>query len=158
MGGYCYLQWVNTVSGNSGTAAVGRVYTSEVGDQFIRYHTLANFADQLNDPGYDVSGAGLFQNGWSNFGSGFHGVAFYKNKQGMVFIRGFCKGGSAGAGTVLFNMPAGYRPTAAVAFTCMCAGEVVQRVHVESNGNVTLGSTCPNVGWLNLSGINFSLY
>jgi hypothetical protein len=39
------LGWINTVSGDSGGAAITRVYASS--DQYIRFYTLANFAAQI---------------------------------------------------------------------------------------------------------------
>jgi hypothetical protein len=43
--GYTYLGWLNTVSGDAGTAAITRVYASS--DQFLRYYTLPNFTTQI---------------------------------------------------------------------------------------------------------------
>jgi hypothetical protein len=54
--GYVNFGWINTVSGDNGTAAISRVYASN--DAYIRYYTLAHFASQAaNSIGHDASWA-----------------------------------------------------------------------------------------------------
>ena len=45
--GYIYTGWINTTSGDQGAATIGRVYTSNTSDSFLRYHTPLNFANQI---------------------------------------------------------------------------------------------------------------
>ena len=47
--GYLNTGWVNTTSGDAGTTTISRVYASN--DGFIRYYTLAHFADQVLSQG-----------------------------------------------------------------------------------------------------------
>jgi hypothetical protein len=55
--GYIQAGWINTVSGDNGTAAIDRVYASN--DGYIRYYTPTNFRTVLDVPtrtGGDASG------------------------------------------------------------------------------------------------------
>lgn len=49
-------------------------------------------------------------NNWVNFGGGYDTVGYMKDTMGFVHIRGFIKSGTATAGTLLFTLPAGFRP------------------------------------------------
>lgn len=52
--------------------------------------------------------APTFQNGWVNYGGGNATAAYYKDKQGTVWIKGIVKDGSLNA--AIFTLPSGYRP------------------------------------------------
>jgi hypothetical protein len=56
-----------------------------------------------------------FQNGWGNVppGAGEVTVGFYKDPFGVVHLKGFIVGG--GTAQVMFTLPAGYRPSRALA-------------------------------------------
>lgn len=54
----------------------------------------------------------VFQNGWTNLGSGFSNVQYRKEPDGTIRLRGYGKAGTKTNGTVLFQLPAGYRPPA----------------------------------------------
>lgn len=89
------------------------------------------------------------QNGWVDFGLGYQTPRYIKNPAGAVYIEGMVKGGSIAVGTVLFNLPVGYRP----ANTCRVAaldnvGPV--GLNLEPNGNVTCQSLSDNQ-WLSIS-------
>lgn len=50
-------------------------------------------------------------NGWTNYNTSTWDVTGYmKDSLGFVHIRGFLKGGTTNAGTIVFQLPAGYRP------------------------------------------------
>lgn len=49
-------------------------------------------------------------NSWVNFGSGYETAGYMKDSLGFVHIKGFIKNGTTVLGTVIFNLPAGYRP------------------------------------------------
>jgi hypothetical protein len=61
-----------------------------------------------------------FKNGWGNLGSPHETVAFFKDREGIVHLKGTASGGSNS--TVIFYLPAGYRPAngVALAFTVNC--------------------------------------
>lgn len=55
-----------------------------------------------------AAGQPAFANGWTNFGGSNPGVAFYKDPAGIVRVRGLIKSG--GIPSMVFQLPAGYRP------------------------------------------------
>lgn len=89
-------------------------------------------------------------NSWANFGSGFQNAGYYKDKQGVVHLRGLVKSGTIPG--VIFNLPVGYRPTAQLIFGTV-SNNAIGRVDVTAGGAVTaqVGS---NV-WISLEGMSF---
>ena len=63
---------------------------------------------KASEPWHEVGAAGEpdFQNTYANSGSGFETAAFYKDREGVVHLKGFV----TGTGTTIFHLPAGYRP------------------------------------------------
>jgi hypothetical protein len=53
--GYLFTGWINTVSGDNGATAIGRVYASH--DGYLRYYTLANFTAQVAANGGSWNGS-----------------------------------------------------------------------------------------------------
>lgn len=51
--GYIQAGWINTTSGDMGTAAINRIYCSN--DNYIRYKTPANFFSSLTNSGDNIS-------------------------------------------------------------------------------------------------------
>jgi hypothetical protein len=87
----------------------------------------AGAADTANslappEPWHEVGAPGEpeFLNGWKDVGAGEETVAFYKDHEGVVHLRGFANGGS---GTV-FQLPPGDRPTSGrfLEFPMVCYG------------------------------------
>ena len=82
-------------------------------------------------------------NGWSNFGSGYTTAQYYKDKEGVIHVKGVVVGGSG----VIFNLPAGYRPNdiRIMAGQSDDAGQGTSvRIDVKPNGDVTLANTLSN--------------
>jgi hypothetical protein len=97
----------------------------------------------------------VFQNGWINYGLGFADAKYYKDKEGVVHIRGLIKSGTFTPNTVLFTLPVGYRPSTSggLIFTVDNAASI-GRVDVQANGNVVVVTATTNA-FLNLTGISF---
>jgi hypothetical protein len=89
----------------------------------------------------------------------------YRNKDGVVYLEGSIKGGTAqtnGLTYQLFRLPEGFRPSRKCSYTIVRAGNttgttatstVVGRVDIDANGYV-FGANYSNI-WSNLSGISF---
>lgn len=97
------------------------------------------------------------ENSWVNFG--FNGtnrhsiVGYWKDKYGIVHIKGVLKSGSSATAT-MFTLPAGYRPSMRMIFPTLANTSTTTRVDVQSNGVVSApvgGSTT----WTSLDGICF---
>lgn len=98
--------------------------------------------------------AATLQNGWVNYGGGYESACFWKDKNNnVVHISGFIKSGSTDAETVLFTLPAGYRPRAnekvvTVSLNAFCV------LDIYSSGNVVVKYGA-NSGWISLCNISF---
>jgi hypothetical protein len=112
---------------------------------------------EINAPGQPG-----FQDGWTNLGGAFSTAAFYRDRAGVVHLKGVVQPGTYG-GTV-FVLPAGYRPprTAIVAVSSVdgAAGFVLARVDIRAaTGAASLdGRVEPFTGgsvYLSLDGISF---
>ena len=72
--------------------------------------------DTDTDGWREIGGSGepSFENGWINYGGGFNTCAFRKDSQGFVHLKGMTKSGTDDS--VIFTLPAGYRPAATELF------------------------------------------
>lgn len=75
------------------------------------------------------------QNSWVNYGTNYPTLQYTKASDGVVTVRGLVKSGTATSGTVIANLPAGYRPSAATIFT-NTSNEDYGRVDVNANGDI----------------------
>lgn len=92
------------------------------------------------------------QNGWANYQSGYNDAAFYKDRQGVVHLRGLVRSGAVGDTTV-FTLPPGYRPPNRELRCVQTNNNSVGRVDISADGRVIPLSA--NAGWLSLDGISF---
>ncbi|MEP6795190.1 MAG: hypothetical protein ABJB16_12745 [Saprospiraceae bacterium] len=93
-------------------------------------------------------------NGFTNYLNGYSTAAYYKDKMGIVHLRGMVQLATNQSGLAIFTLPAGYRPVASgqLVFPSQ-ASSGLARIDVLTSGNVTVmgGST----GWISLDGITF---
>lgn len=75
----------------------------------------------------------VLSNSWVAFGSGYEPVAYHKDKQGRVWLRGTIKSGTNG---VIFQLPVGYRP----GWNAQRVGANCQ-IFIGTDGNVTVTAT-----------------
>lgn len=93
----------------------------------------------LYDVGYSESGylhnngwnSVIFQNGWSNFSG--HAACQYRMEGGAVWVK--CAAQSGRVGSVMFNLPPGYRPTEKF-YVPTYEGGAAKFVSVDASGNV----------------------
>jgi hypothetical protein len=104
-----------------------------------------------------------FQDGWSNYGSGWVPARYRKLATGVVVVQGFVVRGAGqpGGGSPIFNLPAGYRPRRIVGFGMYGNGgdgyQKVTRIDVQNDGQIVYGGEGANAiyGYLSLCGIAF---
>ena len=58
------------------------------------------------------------QNGWVDYSAAYEQTAYMKDSLGFVHVRGCMKNGTTTLGTLLFTLPAGYRPARAAYLPC----------------------------------------
>lgn len=97
-----------------------------------------------------------FQNGWANYGAFL--PMQYKKIGDFVHLRGLIDPGTLTNGTVLFNLPVGYRPQYTHTFPVLSAIREVFRVDVDAIGDVKLfGAESYTPVWISLAGLAISL-
>lgn len=95
----------------------------------------------------------ILKNSWVNYGDNYESASYWIDKCGVVHIAGIIKSGATAAETVIFNLPAGYRPRLSEKFFAVSL-DTICVIDVYSSGDVVIKSGA-NSGWLSLSGINF---
>lgn len=102
--------------------------------------------------------------GWSfkplNTDDDFNRPGFRKDRSGVVHLRGTLGNGpipssANGFDSIMFNLPAGYRPGALTVIHAMTSGDAIRRLDIEPGGNVNLRSAYSS--WVSLDGVSFAL-
>lgn len=92
---------------------------------------------QPEDTGWANS---TLQHSWVNYG-GVYGVARYRRINGVVHSVGLIKNGTSATGTVLFNLPAGFRPdhnTTVLVVNAVSGTTGGARLEIDTGGDVAL--------------------
>lgn len=94
----------------------------------------------------------VLQNNWTDYNNTYATAAYTKTSAGVVVLKGLIKSGTATSGTVIFNLPVGYRPATDIIFQNI-TNTAPGRVDISSSGNVRfeVGSNA----WYSLDGISF---
>jgi hypothetical protein len=94
-------------------------------------------------------------NGWVNYGAPYDNAGYRKEPAGLVRLRGVIKNGTIANGTVLFNLPVGYRPSAQRSIPSYQGGaDDAIRLEVATNGDVSATGLANNFNLL-LDGVVF---
>jgi hypothetical protein len=94
------------------------------------------------------------QNGWANYGGAYTPAGYWKDKNGIVHLTGLIQGGTTTSSTILFTLPAGYRPYGTELFVQHSdSADRDVRVDVLADGNVKIAETAGS--WVSLAGISF---
>jgi|GEM_PF-4510179 len=91
-------------------------------------------------------------NNWTNT-AGYTQAAYWIDDEGTVHIEGVLTGGAGSAGAVIFNLPAGFRPTVSGDFVTVGNGNTLGAVRIYLNGDVQQVSG--GTALFSLNGINF---
>ena len=98
--------------------------------------------------------APTFLNGWLNYGFEFNPAGYYRDRQGMVHLRGLVKRNvPAVSGQTIFTLPSGYQPPFKELRVVMTNPNVAGRCDIDANGNVII--VTGDAGWFSLDGISF---
>ena len=91
-------------------------------------------------------------NSFTNLGSLYSTVRYYKDELGIVHLLGTLSAPVSNIGSLIFNLPVGYRP----ASTLLCnATGTIERIDIDASGNVRNGDAITVSGYLSLTGITF---
>jgi hypothetical protein len=94
-------------------------------------------------------------NSWVDFGNPYGPTAYRKDLNGVVHLRGVIKDGTTTGGTVVFTLPAGFRPGANLEeiFVATTNPQNSAEVVVEADGDVAIYGA--SATYISLSGITF---
>ncbi|MFZ2836680.1 MAG: hypothetical protein WAZ21_05185 [Candidatus Saccharimonadales bacterium] len=118
----------------------------------------SNGYHSINTMYYPASYGGWINLGLQNSWVGYDGGAFFatpqytKSSDNIVRLKGIIKNGNTAAGTVVANLPAGYRPKDRILSTSVCA-DAYCRVDILPNGNVELYAS--SATWTTLDSVIF---
>lgn len=87
-----------------------------------------------------ASGEPAFQNSWANEGTAGNETAAYKRNEDKLIMKGLIDSGTITDGTVIFTLPAGYRPRSKVSVPCILGGgsENAYRLEIQTDGDVAI--------------------
>lgn len=89
---------------------VGWITTAMIGDAQVTWSKIDFTTVQAAQQAWQTP---TLQNGWVNYQNpvtNFPGAGYYKDSLGNVHVRGLIKSGTTSSNTLLFTLPAGYRP------------------------------------------------
>lgn len=118
---------------------------------------LGNFFSKEQFRAVGAAGQPAFSANWSNFGGAYAGLRFYKDGLGRVHITGAVKkSANTVAGEVIFTLPAGYRPSAALTFPGWTSTVSNISIDILADGSVKInqGGIAAN-SEISLGSINF---
>lgn len=72
------------------------------------YGETASLVAELAKPVDPFAAPAAFLNSWANYGAPYNSAGYFKDKEGVVHLRGLIAGGAVGSAA--FTLPVGYRP------------------------------------------------
>jgi hypothetical protein len=94
------------------------------------------------------------QNSWVAYNNTIYNSPQYtKSSDDIVTVKGLIKSGTVANGTILANLPAGYRPSKKMIFSSV-ANSHHARIDIASNGNITIEGG-GDAAWMSLDEISF---
>lgn len=94
------------------------------------------------------------QNGWVAYGGIYAVPQYTKGSDGIVRVKGLIQSGTTTSGTIIANLPSGYRPALTSLQNGVCNPIVYCRFDVQANGNIVARDNV-NAGWSSLDDITF---
>ncbi len=93
------------------------------------------------------------QNSWVTYSSTFNTPQYTKSADGIVTVKGLIKSGATANGTIIANLPVGYRPDKKLILSSN-ANSHHARIDVAPNGNITIEGT-GDAAFMSLDEITF---
>jgi hypothetical protein len=127
------------------------IFGNVTGGAYVNKNVLSDLIEQSDYVAPELL------NSWVNFGGGYTEAGYLKDSMGFVHLRGVIKSGTITAGTILFNLPAGFRPSKTNIFPSISSVGTVVNVAMEISieGNVRIGAFDAGATFLSLDGITF---
>lgn len=90
-------------------------------------------------------------NGWVNYGGGYNPAGYFRDKEGIVHLRGLVRSGTMGQ--AIFVLPEGYRPPFRELHAVQANPNAIGRCDITSDGQVL--HVTGDAGWFSLDDITF---
>lgn len=92
------------------------------------------------------------QNSWVTYDATYGPCQYYKDALGIVHLRGLIKNGTTSTGTVIGNLPSGYRPSKNTILPGLCTGRTLWDYRIGTTGDITIGDLgAPSSGWISMT-------
>lgn len=89
-----------------------------------------------------------FQNSWADFGAGRTDASYMKDKQGFIHLKGEITGGTTTDGTVIFQLPTGFRPNEEfeqpIVYDNGSGVRTIGSLHIDTSGNCSIYTVSSN--------------
>ena len=95
------------------------------------------------------------QNGWSHHGD-YGNVQFSKTFDGIVYLKGTCKGGKTARESIIFTLPENFRPSTTLFKTALNNDYGSAVIGIYPSGNVVVKGNVDEK-WLNLDNVSFKI-
>jgi len=91
-------------------------------------------------------------NSWVDYSSTFNATSYTKDSMGFVHIKGLVKSGTPGSTSVIFTLPAGYRPLETMILANV-SNNALGQIRISEDGDVI--AHAGSGSWFSLDGICF---
>lgn len=155
-----------TVDATKQAAADNNLVGGAVADPAALKGIIDDLAAKINNNANDAASkapttaawiAPTLQNGWVNIGTPYGDVGYYKDDLGIVHLRGAIKSGIVQDAAVIFNLPAGFRPSKQTIHSTIgsnaTTGTASVRVDIRPAGTVELYAVSNN--FVSFDGLTF---
>jgi hypothetical protein len=155
--------------GNAEDVDFGTHFSNTTGKVHFTTNGIIRMSIQETASGGNVVIAGKIENEadqtptfagtWANYGVGYQGAKYYKDKESRVHLSGGVANSVNVNSSVIFTLPVGYRPASHLTFHVDTISGTSARITVLSSGEVTYYSSNSNSNgeyqYVSLSGISF---
>ncbi len=115
----------------------------------VKFHFDTNLGVLRQDGWTGVT----FSHGWRNYDNTYNHAGFFRDRQGVVHLRGLVKSGQVGGDKAIFVLPNGYRPNRRHLFAVCTHPDKIGRVDILPDGRVIAYNV--SSGWVSLDGLTF---
>lgn len=118
---------------------------------------VGDYPTYFGDDGWLTIGSAdqpQFQNGWTNYGSGWANAGYRSDLEGWIHLRGLIKNGTLNS--VAFTLPPTHRPAFRVSCSTVANANIAVHVTVETNGEVKIQSS--STSWVALWNVRFPVW
>lgn len=157
-GGLGYTNWNHWTTVYGYTSSTSTLQPYQVVNYIIKALYISTL-DWSSSAGSFLTGsdsgwtAVTLQNGWQNYDAtwGPADLKYIRKIGSIVAMRGLIKSGTTTYGTVIFNLPVGWRPSYPLILRAEDTTTDGWEMRIETSGNVIVGDDAPNNSWASMA-------